>query len=108
MDRTINIEIFGQHYKIRVKGEEDEHYISHLTSYVDQKMNEVAVKSGSSDVAKIAVLAALNIVDELFLSHREKDQLGEAIGRLETELESLEDQLHKNEHTSSESEKVST
>jgi cell division protein ZapA (FtsZ GTPase activity inhibitor) len=35
-------------------------------------MNEVAVKSGSSDVAKIAVLAALNIVDELFLSHRKR------------------------------------
>lgn len=108
MDRTINIEIFGQHYKIRVKGEEDEQYISHLTSYVDQKMNEVAVKSGSADVAKIAVLAALNIVDELFLSHKEMDQLSEAIGRLETELESLEDQLHKNEHTSTELEKVSS
>lgn len=108
MDRVVTIEIFGQHYKIRVKGEENEQYISQLTSYVDRKMNEVAVKSRSSDVAKIAVLAAMNIADELFLSHKDMDQLSEAIGRLETELESLEDQLHKNEHTFSEMEKVSS
>ena len=74
-DRILEIEIFGQRYKIRVKGEEDEKYIGHLTSLVDQKMHEVAVKSKSADTTKIAVLAALNIADELFLSQKKLDQL---------------------------------
>ncbi|MFQ6039139.1 MAG: cell division protein ZapA [Candidatus Aminicenantales bacterium] len=90
MDKVIDIEIYGQKYRIRVKGEEDEKYISHLTSYVDQKMREVAVKSKSVDVLKIAVLAALNIADEYFLCQKNLDQLNEVIGQMENEIESLE------------------
>lgn len=96
-DRVVDIEIYGQRYKIRVKGDEDERYIGRLTAYVDQKMHEVAVKSKSSDLMKVAVLAALNIADDYFLSEREKGQLGEAIGRIETEVEGFEDRLFKND-----------
>lgn len=99
IDRIIEVEIYGQKYKIRVKGEEDEKYISHLTSFVDQKMHEVAIKSKSVDVVKIAVLAALNIADEHFLSQKKIDQLNEVIGHMESELESLEDHIRKNENT---------
>ena len=99
IDRVIVIEIFGQKYKIRIKGEEDEKYISHLTSYVDRKMNEVAAKSKSVDVLKIAVLAALNIADEYFSNEKKLDQLNEVIGHMEHEIESLEDHLSKNEIT---------
>ena len=98
-DKIIEIEIYGQKYKIRVKGEEDQKYISHLTSHVDQKMNEVAVKSKSTDIFKIAVLAALNIADEYFLCQKKLDQLNEALGHMENELESLEAFIHRDEHT---------
>jgi cell division protein ZapA len=98
IDKIIEIEIFGRTYKIRVKGEEDEKYISHLTSYVDQKMQEIAMKSKSTDTLKIAVLAALNIADEYFLSQKKLDQLDEAIGQMETEIGSLEDRLLNNDH----------
>jgi cell division protein ZapA len=98
-DRIIEIEIFGQKYKIRVKGEEDEKYISSLTSYVDQKMREVALKSKSVDSIKIAVLAALNIADEYFLSLKKMDQLNEVMGHMESKIESLEDYLFKDEDT---------
>ncbi len=97
IDRIVEIEIYGQKYKIRVKGEEDEKYINHLTSYVDQKMHEVAVKSKSADTLKIAVLAALNIADEFFLSQKKLDQLNEVIGVMESEIGSLEDNLLKQE-----------
>jgi len=106
MERILEIEIFGQHYKIRVKGEEDENYIGQLTSYVDQKMHEVAVKSKSADSTKIAVLAALNIADELFLSQKTLDQLNEAIGHMETEIENLEVRLFEDENTYNNQEKV--
>lgn len=99
IDKIIEIEIYGQKYKIRVKGEEDEKYISHLTSYVDQKMHEVAVKSKSGDLMKVAVLAALNIADEFFLSQKKLDQLNEVIGQMESELESLEVHLSKDDKT---------
>jgi cell division protein ZapA len=105
IDKIIEIEIYGRTYKIRVKGEEDEKYISHLTSYVDQKMQEIALKSKSTDSLKIAVLAALNIADEYFLSQKKLDQLDEAIGQMETEIGSLEDRLLNNDHDCSPVEK---
>ena len=95
IDKIIEIEIYRQKYSIKVKGEEDEKYISHLTSYVDQKMREVAVKSKSVDSLKIAVLAALNIADEFFLSQKKLDQLNEVIGHMESEIEGLEVFLKK-------------
>jgi len=97
IDRIIDVEIYGQKYRIRVKGEEDEKYIGHLTAYVDQKMHEIAVKSKSAETLKIAVLAALNIADELFLNQKKLDQLNEAIGHMETEIESVEIRLFKDE-----------
>ena len=97
IDKILEIEIFDQKYRIRVKGEEDEKYISHLTSYVDQKMREVAVKSKSADTVKIAVLAALNIADEFLLSQKKLDKLNEVIGNMETEIESLEEFFSDND-----------
>ena len=97
-DKVMEIEIYGQKYRIRVKGEEDEKYIGHLTSYIDQKMREVAVKSKSVDNLKIAVLAALNIADEFFLCQKKLDKLNEIIGQMEDEIESLEDHLLKDEN----------
>ncbi len=98
-DKVIEIEIYGQKYRIRVKGEEDEKYIGRLTSYVDQKMREVAVKSKSVDSLKISVLASLNIADEYFLSREKLDQLNEVIGHMESKVESLEEYLLKDENT---------
>jgi cell division protein ZapA len=98
-DKIIEIEIYGQKYKIRVKGEEDEKYINRLTSFVDQKMCEVALKSKSVDVIKVAVLAALNIADECFLSQKKLDQFKEVIGHMEKKIESLEEYLLKDENT---------
>lgn len=99
IDKIIEVEIYGKKYTIRVKGEEDEKYISHLTSYLDQKMHEVAVKSKSVDNLKIAVLAALNIVDEFFLCQKKLDQLNEVIGLMENEIGSLDVHLLRDENT---------
>ncbi len=93
MDKILDINIFGRIYKIRVKGEEDEEYVSRLTSYVDQKMHEIAVKSRSSDPMKIAVLALMNIADEYFAGRKELDQLDASIGQMESELERVENRL---------------
>jgi cell division protein ZapA (FtsZ GTPase activity inhibitor) len=98
IDKIIEIEVYGRPYKIRVKGEEDEKYVNHLTSYVDQKMQEIAVKSKSTDALKVAVLALLNIADDFFVSRKRLDQLDEALGQMETEIASLESRLLKDDH----------
>lgn len=89
-DKIVEIEIFGQRYRIRVKGEEDEQYIGRLTAFVDQKMRDIADKSKSSDALKVAVLAALNIADDYFLSRKQLDQLNEVMSRMERDIDSLE------------------
>lgn len=96
-DKIIEIEIFGQRYRIRVKGEEDEQYIGRLTAFVDQKMRDIADKSKSSDTLKVAVLAALNIADDYFLCRKQLDQLNEVLSRMESEIDSLENRVDDND-----------
>jgi cell division protein ZapA len=98
MSDIIEIKVYGRIYKIRVKGDEDEEYISRLTSYVDQKMQEIAVKSRSEDPTKIAVLAALNIADDYFVSRKRLDLVDERIERMEAEIANAESNLFKDDH----------
>ena len=98
MNDIMEIKVYGRIYKIRVKGEEDEEYISRLTSYVDEKMQEIAVKSRSEDPTKIAVLAALNIADDYFVSRKRLDLVDERIERMEAEIANAESNLFKDDH----------
>jgi len=66
---TEMVEIFGQDYKI--KGVGDPEYIHMIAGYIDVKMREIAHSSGIMSQSRIAILAALNIADELF-QEREK------------------------------------
>jgi cell division protein ZapA len=65
------VEIYDQIYQI--KGGIQADYIKQLAAYVDSKMREIAQGSKTVDSLKVAVLAALNIVDELF---QERDRSG--------------------------------
>jgi cell division protein ZapA len=47
----------------------------------------------------------LNIADELFLSQKKLDQLNEALGHMETEIESLEVHLFADENTYTDADK---
>lgn len=63
------VEIYGQNYNVR--GEGDPAYLTELAQYVDARMREVASEVSTVDPVKIAILAALNIADEL---HRQRDR----------------------------------
>lgn len=69
--RTILVNIFGTEYPIR--GAEDAEYVQKVAMYVDAKMREVAVTSSLRSTTQVAVLAALNIVDELFKEQAKAD-----------------------------------
>ena len=68
---TTDVEIFGSTYHVR--GEDDPEHLREVAALVDRRMREVAEKVTTVDTAKIAILAALNIADELFRC-REKQE----------------------------------
>jgi len=61
--KSVAVEIFNQSYNVR--GDLDEAYVAELGRYVDGKMRSVASATRTVDSLRIAVLAALNIADEL-------------------------------------------
>ncbi len=68
--RTISVQIFGKSYSLR--GDADQGYTQKLAQYVEEQMRKVAAQSSAVDTQKIAVLAAMNIANELF-QEREKE-----------------------------------
>jgi len=69
------VEIFGAVYSVR--GSDDRGYLQGLADLVDRKMREVAQHVNTADTARIAILAALNLADELL--SLEKRQEGERV-----------------------------
>ena len=63
----VEISIFGQEYSVKAPADPD--YIKKIAEYLDEKMREV--QSGFSTTqssTRIAILAGMNITDELFNS----------------------------------------
>jgi cell division protein ZapA len=75
--KTIEVQIYDQTYQLR--GDLDEEYVARLGTFVDRKMRAAAGKARTVDSQRAAVLAAVNIADELFAAQ-------ERIARLESEL----------------------
>ena len=74
----VQVEIFGQSYSLRAG--EDPAYLKRLAVLVDEHMQEVAKAAGAVDSVRIAVLAALNLADEL-MQARSQGTREEALGR---------------------------
>jgi cell division protein ZapA len=60
---SVEVEIFGAIYNVRSAN--DEAHLERLAQFVDSKMKEIAAHTTAVDTTKIAVLAALNIADQL-------------------------------------------
>lgn len=69
----VSVEIFGETYVI--KGEESPEYIEMLAAYIDKRMKLVQQRSPNLSTAKIAVLTALNLADELNKLQDDYDKL---------------------------------
>ena len=67
----MKIEIFDQTYNVAAG--DNEEYLKELAAYVDAKMRTVGESTRTVDTVKVAVLAALNIADEMF-TLRERQQ----------------------------------
>ncbi len=92
MDRrgsVTEVEIFGQTYNVRAEG--DSTYIHDLARFVDSRMKEVAERTATVDTTKIAILAALNISDDLYQREKSrKDSPSDAVARAERLIQKLD------------------
>lgn len=82
---VVSVEIRGQRYPIR--STLDAQYVNGLAVYVDEKMRAASESTPSGDSVRLAVLAALNIADELF---RCQDAHQERRGVLSERYEAIE------------------
>ncbi|HEY2955473.1 MAG TPA: cell division protein ZapA [Candidatus Eisenbacteria bacterium] len=60
----VQVTIFGHSYTIR--SETDQAYVLEVAAYVDRTMREITDKLPVAPLTKVAILASLNIADELF------------------------------------------
>lgn len=67
------VEIFGEEYIMR--GSASPEYMSMLADYIDKKMKQVASRQPNLPINKVAVLAALNVADELSKLQEDYDTL---------------------------------
>ena len=88
-DAVIPVEIHGQRYPIR--SGLDPEYVARLAAYVDEKIHVAADATPTGDSLRLAVIAALNIADELFrlrdATSAGSGELAERAGELERLLD---------------------
>jgi cell division protein ZapA len=94
--RVVSVEIQGLRYPIR--SGLDEQYIVRLAGYVDAKMQRATNEVPTGESLKIAVLAALNIADELFRCRAnappDHSELMRRAGEIERLVDQALDRLH--------------
>lgn len=69
---SIRVNIFGTEYPI--KGDADPAYVERIAQFVDTKMREVSKQLSLPSMTKVAILAAMNITDELFKERAEREK----------------------------------
>jgi len=82
------VEIFGAVYSVR--GGDDDGYLQNLADLVDRKMREIAQHVRTGDTTRIAILAALNLADELFQTQCRQE--GERV-EIKEKVEELTEEL---------------
>lgn len=60
---TVKVTIFNQTYNLRSAGGAE--HVREIASLVDERMKQIAAQLNTHDIAKIAILVALNIADEM-------------------------------------------
>jgi len=89
--RVVHVDIYGQRYAIR--SELDPQYVGELAGYLDAKMQLAARELASADPLRIAVIAALNIADEVFRARADATGFEDRVASRTADLERLVDGL---------------
>ena len=87
--------IYGQEYTIKAPA--DATYIKNIAEYVDMKMREVQEEMNTPQVpAKVAILAAMNISDELFSNKRTTEKMKNDVeGKISSLIEIVDEVIQQ-------------
>ncbi len=93
--RTVTVEIFGDRYVL--KGDGDPEYVRRLAAIVDRKIREAAGHLPGTPLAKLAILAAINLANDyakLAEDASKKDHaIAHASKRTKDLIDSIEEQF---------------
>ena len=92
MKRSFHIEILGQ--KLTVLSDSDEKAVAGVVQYVNDKVDEIGKGGNNLNTLTIAVLAALNIADELFKAKGENNLISQQLENRTQELIDLIDRVN--------------
>lgn len=88
--QPVIVTIYGQEYPIR--GRSDEAHIREVAKYVDDRMAMIGEATTSATPARLAILAALNIADELLTLKKEKERI---VSEVEEKAKELSEYLNQ-------------
>lgn len=89
VQERVDVEIFGANYTI--KSDENPKYTVELAQFVDGKMRSITQKTDTVSTAKIAILAAIHIADELFKTKKTSDyKIERLIHKIDAKLKQIE------------------
>jgi cell division protein ZapA len=88
---VVQVQILGQ--QLAIRGEADQEYILGVASYVDRKMREITEKLPVASLSKVAILASLNIADELFKERASRERDGVSLTDRTAKLNAVIDRL---------------
>jgi cell division protein ZapA len=75
--RSVSVQIAGVRYSL--KTDEDERWVKSIAAFVDTKMRDVQKHTRTVDTQSVAVLAALQVAEELFAERRDARELRKSI-----------------------------
>ena len=90
-ERVVPVVIQGQRYPVTSTLEPA--YVAELAAYVDEKMRLASEANDTSDFLRVAVLAALNLADEVFRQRADKESRASAVATRAGEIERLVDEV---------------
>jgi cell division protein ZapA len=87
-ETTVRVTILGQEYPVRAHADAD--YIREIAASLDARMRKIQQAEPDRPPLKVAVLAALNLIDEVFSLRREKVDL---VDRYERKVREITEHL---------------
>ena len=91
----VTVRIYGWDYTLKVEPSEVER-AKQLAEYLDQRMQQVAKKTGSADTLKIAIRSSLTIIDELLTAQEQlQNQPASSSSRVPKITPEWEEKLHQ-------------
>jgi cell division protein ZapA len=85
---NVEVHILGQRYIIKGDNESSE-YLLHLAGFVDEKLKEVYATAPHITPLKAAILAALNIADELHKVKKDNKTISQSIKSIEDKADTI-------------------